>query len=246
MAYCTLDEAWGPNYTSFLSPASLSPDWLKSKERSASPPRSAPRGYSKGHNQNDDNGIVEGFTGTCGSSQEQRQQKTDQRDDDLLLDYDEFNVPMYYDSPTPKDDSLGEYYKLVNSQSTLASVPSQIEQFDGGYAEEEQYNSEFTRQCSDLFSSKAHRHLKKCRRCRNQLRELLNDIDGTVDTVVTKVQDNVIEPAKSGIKQLFPAHIRGYIDLVFFIAIGVFLIFVLDSFVRLGKTFAKRSRLSIQ
>ncbi len=217
MAFCTLEEAWGPNYTSFLSSASVAPDWLKSKERKSSPQR-APSGYS-----------LDQFKPNTPRPKEKQSP-----DNDLLLDYDEFNVPMYYDSPSPADHSADEYYKLIDSQSR--SQVSHVEHFDGDYAEEVQYSQDFTRDCD-----RSRKHLKKCKKCRKALRELLDELDGGASNVITKVNDAVVEPAKNEIKQLFPAHLRGYIDLIFFIAIGVFLIFVLDSFVRLGKSFAKRT-----
>lgn len=219
MAFCTLEEAWGPNYTSFLSSASVVPDWLKTKERKSSPQR-APSGYS-----------VDQFKPNTPRPKEKASP-----DNDLLLDYDEFNVPMYYDSPSPADHSVDEYYKLIDGQFPQSSHSSQIEHFDGDYAEELQYSQDFTPDCD-----RSRKHLKNCKKCRKTLRELLDELEGTTSNVITKVNKSVVEPAKTEIKQLFPSHLRGYIDLIFFIAIGVFLIFVLDSFVRLGKSFAKRT-----
>ncbi len=214
MSFCTLEEAWGPNYTSFLTAASVSPDWLSNKEHSPTPPQQRTK---------------ESFQ--CNKPLGNIKQSDD---NDLLLDYDEFNLPLSYDSPTPVDNSLNEYYKLIGSQTG-----GQVEHFNGNYSEEPQYGYDTRHDCDQYTNTRAKKHLKKCKRCRQLLRELLDELDPS--NVVSTVNDNVVEPAKNGIKSLFPSHLKGYIDLIFFIAIGIFLIFVLDSFVRLGKAFAKRT-----
>ena len=87
------------------------------------------------------------------------------------------------------------------------------------------------------------REKKKCAKCRKRMKQWLEELGefiGDVQDIPKKVDESIIEPARSEIKQLFPQYLRGYIDLIFFIAIGVFLIFTLDTFVRLGKSFSKK------
>lgn len=234
MAYSTLEEAWGQDYKSFLSPASLSSDWLNGCENtnhnkaSSGPP---PTGYTSYGNQQrelldyDDSPVIEHFN-------------SDTDDMDLMLNHDEFNIPLNaYKAPTP-DPGLDDYYNLINN-SQYDNNPFQ----DNNYAEELQLNN-YTKECDNAFPRRVKFHLKKCVHCRKRLKEWLEELDGLGSTtqMASTMNKKIINTTERDIKSVFPVQFRGYIDLIFFVALGIFLIFVLDTFVRLGKSFTRRRR----
>lgn len=264
MAFCTLEEAWGQDYKSFLSPASLSPDWLQEcrREKSGhSGSQTIPTGFSTEHERRfrysglDEEGTpytekncgitskLEHFKNSVGSPKRLKPVNEDE-DFDLMLNHDEFNLPMHFESPEAIDPGLDDYYKLIDSELDKDTLNSYRYPYqDTNYAEELQFNHK----CHAAFPEKAKSHLKKCKYCRKRLKQWLEELGELVSDVKNKavdigndINEDIVQPTKKSIKQLFPDYLRGYIDLIFFIAVGVFLIFVLDTFVRLGKSFSKK------
>ena len=252
MAYCTLQEAWGQDYKSFLSPASLSPDWLeqcRQKRQKDSNGLNAPSGFSSERDRTfhysgldeTTSSLVEQFDGgNKGLSRPKTLlSRNEDEDSDLLVQHDEFNVPMHFEAPEAIDPGLDDYYKLIDSEYDKDTINSYHYPYqDTNYAEELQLNHK----CATILPNKIKYHLKKCRKCRKRMKEWLSELGELISDIPEKVEKQAIEPITSDIKQLFPSHLRHYIDLIFFIAIGVFLIFVLDTFVRLGKSFSRRRK----
>ena len=278
MAYCTLEDAWGPDYKSFLSPASLSPDWLsKCRQPSHTRPGNPATGFPSEkerrfhYSDMDEDGMfLENFSGGggCGSGGTKKYVKrashrtppppfggtgtgtsgtgtsgtggTSDEDEDLLLDHDEFNIPLHLEAPEAIDPGMDDYYKLVNSQFDSDTINSYRFPFqDTNYAEEVQFDNLNNRECNKVFPAKVKRHLKKCKYCRKKMKNWLQEFGELIEDTIIDGPKKAIEPVKEGVKQLFPVQFRGYVDLIFFIALGIFLIFVLDTFVRLGKSFRK-------
>ena len=246
MAYCTLEEAWGQDYKSFLSPASLSPDWLEDcRKPMKKQDTKAPPGFSsekeKRYHYSDlpdhtQDSRVEHF-----SSPKKLKPINEDEDYDLMVRHDEFNLPMHFESPEALDPGLDDYYKLINSdidQDTINSYRYPYQ--DTNYAEEVQFHTGYSKKCHSALPNKTKYHLKKCKHCRNRMKEWLRELGDIVEDIPKEIHQEVIKPTKDHIKQLVPREFRGYVDLLFFIAIGVFLIFVLDTFVRLGKSFSRK------
>ena len=266
MAYANLEEVWGQDYKSFLSPASLSPDWMEKCNRDNNRQESkAPSGFSTEHERrfhysgldevgtpytdrycggNNEVSGVEHFSGSERQGPKMLTPRNDDEDFDLMLNHNEFNVPMHFESPVAIDPGLDDYYKLVNSEVDRDTLDSYRYPYqDTNYSEEIQHGGVSTKQCHSMFPAKAKHHLKKCKHCRKQMKEWLQELGGFVGDVTSmpnNINKDIVTPTKEKVKQLFPPHLRGYIDLLFFIAIGIFLIFVLDTFVRLGKSFSKK------
>lgn len=267
MAYCSLQEAWGQDYKSFLSPASLSPDWLaknRPQDNPYKPPRCDDEGPSKapsGFNTEPEKRyhLVEPFHNTGAKTFVSRENLNnrmpqppssvpeDDSDLDLMIDHDEFNIPFHMEAPEPTEPGLDDYYKLIDSQHDMDTVHSyhHPRSSHDDYTEELQYNELYSKTCHSVFPfpSKTKRHLKKCKHCRSRMKQWLEEL-GEIANQVQQIPSavNIIEPAKDTIKDLVPTQFRGYIDLIFFIALGIFLIFVLDTFVKLGKSFSRTRR----
>jgi hypothetical protein len=261
MAFCSLEEAWGQDYKSFLSPASLSPDWLSENRGSYKPPRQncddKPKKAPSGFNTEPERRfhLVENFDGDgkVYANNPKRMPFPPEDDSDLLIDHDEFNIPYHIEAPEPTEPGLDDYYKLIDSQYNMDTIHSyhHPRSAHDDYSEEIQYNELYSKACHSAFPfpSKIKKHLKKCKHCRSRMKgwlEELGEISSDISNDVRKIHDNVtkeiIEPAKNTIKELVPSQFRGYIDLIFFIALGIFLIFVLDTFVKLGKSFSRSRR----
>lgn len=270
MAFCSLEEAWGQDYKSFLSPASLSPDWLEKKSKKSTVPakcdnnNKVPSGFNTEHERRYH--IVEPFQGEHSQHNNHREKRIfsnnskslpspPNEDLDLLIDHDEFNIPYHVEYPEPVEPGLDDYYKLIDSQYDMDTVHSYHHPHSANddYTEELQYNELYSKACHSAipFPMKIKKHLKKCKHCRSRMKQWLEELGeiatntittGTASEIPRNVNKNVIEPAKNTVKSLVPAQFRGYIDLIFFIALGIFLIFVLDTFVRLGKSFTKLTR----
>ena len=225
MAYCTLQEAWGQDYKSFLSPASLSPDWLQNSE-SPQDPTTPTRPTTNN---------IEQFEGSS---------HDDNGDHDLMLDHDEFNLPFQYEiqgvphAPQGNNSDMDDYYKLIDTQY----APTQSYQVpfeDTNYAEELQLNN--ITDINPINPKKCHQtdkvkhHLQKCKNCRQKMKDWLRAFEENVDSDNSKntfVKDAIALPSK----------IRAHTDLIFYIAVGIFIIFILDMFVRLGGLGGSRDR----
>lgn len=258
MAFCTLEEAWGNDYKSFLSPASLEPNWLarrKQKEiHDAKKWTTVPTGIAQGniqYDQPESTTSLEQFNPMI--------RKRDDDDSDLYQDYDEFNLPLelpgqYSKDPKPSADGIDDYYKLVDSQYDsqydMDTVRSYNHSFQPGYNANGDYETEspYTnsyikkhRYCNRLDSLK--HHIPECKDCQAKLRKILGEIEGKSDSkdeggVTENVLSKLID--STSLNSIPSSPYKSYIELIFFIAIGVFLIFTLDTFVRLGRVFHKR------
>jgi hypothetical protein len=251
MAYATLEEAWGQDYKSFLSPASLSPEWLE-KCRKPLQRESAivPNGFSSErepkfrYSEIDDYGTPytekrEHFT----SSPKRLSPVNEDEDYDLLQEGDEFNMPMKFESPEAIDPGMDDYYKLINSEFDKDTLNSYRYPYqDTNYAEEIQFTEDNNKKCQASLPNRAKYHLQKCKQCRLRLKAWLEEF-GEILSEAKEIPNDIksdIMNTKDKVKQLIPSHLRSIVDLIFFVAIGLFLIFVLDTFVRLGKSFSKR------
>lgn len=218
MAYCTLEEAWGQDYKSFLSPASLTPDWLGNCKEMQK---------IKGE-KNVQKQTVEHFTSNTASQKP--------KDNDLLIDYDEFNLPLYFDAPKGIDSVDDNYYKLIDNQFQ--------ENFENtantSYLEEDQFGEHYTRECDQAFPLHVKYHLKKCKLCRKRVKSWLDELDADNNNNTSSLAHSLNSTPSNTISTTDLVSKNTYLDLVFFIAIGIFLIFVLDSFVRLGRSFSRR------
>ena len=236
MAYCYLEEAWGDNYKSFLSPASITPASLgKCKEMIKI------KGESKGESK----GEIKGEMGEKSKNEKSNSDKIEHfasigTDNDLRVDYDEFNLPLHWDAPQGVDTMDDDYYRLINESNEGVGPGDIYETFKSpDYAEENQFSNTFTQECAQAFPTHVQYHLKKCIECRKRIRKLLNDFNDDFNVQTNKqtnekTNENVIENNTDKIKKFLP---KGpFIDLLVFIAFGVFVIFILDAFVRLGKS----------
>lgn len=222
MAYCYLEEAWGADYKSSLSPATLTPDWLnKCKETEK---KTTSQLTSQLTSQPNSQPIKEHFTNNHSSNRSSN-------DDDLRVDYDEFNLPLHWDAPQGISSMDDDYYRLINNDDNEEIK----EQFTTNYAEEQQFSETFTRECAQTFPVHVRHHLKKCSECRKRLIKFLNELEyKNDDKEQTEKTSNTEQPA-NGIKKMFPKQFGPIIDLIVFIAFGIFIIYILDAFVRLGK-----------
>ena len=231
MAYCYLEEAWGDNYKSFLSPASITPASLgkcKEMEKIKGPTNKQSNGTQSNESQSDQ---IEHFASI---------------DNDLRVDYDEFNLPLHWDAPQGINTMDDDYYRLINESNEGVGPGDIYETFKSPeYVEENQFNSTFTQECAQAFPTHVQYHLKKCIECRKRIRKLLKDfdnIDNDLNNEKTSIDKTSIDKTsiektsieKTSIEKRFLP--KGpFIDLLVFIAFGVFVIFILDAFVRLGK-----------
>lgn len=257
MAYATLEEAWGQDYKSFLSPASLSPDWLEECKKKTKCASKAPTGFNTDpeprfhYSDVNEPGTPYTEKGLSAPSPKQSKSvtehfnnntkpkrlspKNEDEDYDLMLHHDEFNLPMHFESPEAIDPGLDDYYKLIDSeynQDTLDSYRYPYQ--DTNYAEEVQFGDHYLKKAQKAYKiNKSQRIAELLEELKELGFDLKSGADNTINTSNTSNKN-------SGIKSVFPDHLKGYIDLIFFIAVGIFLIFVLDTFVKLGKSFSKR------
>jgi len=249
MAYATLEEVWGQDYKSFLSPASLSPDWLEQCKTPTTRNKTIPTGFSTEHEPRfkysdlDEDGApytekIEHF-----ASPKRLQPINEDEDYDLLVEGDEFNMPIHYTAPEAADPGLDDYYKLINSEFDKDTINSYKYPYqDTNYNEEVQFIQQHNKKCQSAVPDRAKYHLKKCKQCRKRMKQWLEEL-GELITDVKELPKDLTDSAintKEKVKHLVPSHLKDIVDLIFFIAIGIFLIFVLDTFVRLGKSFSKR------
>jgi hypothetical protein len=265
-AFCSLEEAYGNDYKSFLSPASLEPNWLAQRKQAeiakAKKWTQTPVGIEQGGLDYEPD-ILEGFDPTPKKS---KNLFDPQEDADLLQDYDEFNLPLkipgkHSKDPRPNAEEMDDYYKLIDSQYDIDTINAHRHRFQPGYTAggdfetESPYSEDYSREiqrenfhgdtlnCKRLESLR--HHITQCKDCQLKLRKLLNDVEGKSDTkdeggmdkgTLAKLIDSTsINSTSEKISNPYKA----YIELIFFIAVGVFLIFILDTFVKLGKVFSK-------
>jgi len=268
-AFCSLEEAYGNDYKSFLSPASLEPNWLAQRKQAeiakAKRWTQTPVGVAQG-TVNYEPDILEGFESSPKKSK--RDIFENMEDADLLQDYDEFNLPLkipgkHSKDPRPNADGLDDYYKLIDSQYDIDTINSHRHTFQPGYTAggdfetESPYTDDYTKElgredfhggdtlnCRRLESLR--HHITQCKDCQIKLKKLLNDVEGKSDSKDEGGMNNGLLSKLIDSTSIQSGNVRtnnpykAYIELVFFIAIGVFLIFLLDTFVKLGKVFSRR------
>lgn len=269
-AFCSLEEAYGNDYKSSISPASLEPNWLaKRKQEEIHQSRrwkETPSGVARGV-INYEPDVIENFDGKTKNVESNND--TYLEDADLFQDYDEFNLPLKLPnsnhSPHPRSDTtdIDDYYKLINNQYDTDTINNYRNNFKPGYTAagdyetESPYSDEYTHHqarfhhiedksinCKRLDSLK--QHISGCKECIIKVKKWLNEIEGKSDNkdeggitngLLSKLinstsLDDVKEPATNPYKS--------YIELLFFIGIGVFIIFILDTFVKLGRVLRRR------
>lgn len=247
-AFCSLEEAYGNDYKSFLSPASLEPNWLAQRKQQevikARQWTQVPSGAS--FNTNDYQPLVESFT-------DKTSKPNEEEDSDLYVtSYDEFNIPFKTaKQPAPVKENFDDYYNLINGQYGDDKPGTHNDTFHPGYTASGDYETEspYTAArpslgCQRLDSLKD--HILRCKECKIKIKKLLDEIEGKSDSkddggltngLLSKLIDSTsINPSSS----TSPNPYKSYIELIFFIAIGVFIIFILDTFVRLGKVFSSK------
>ena len=158
---------------------------------------------------------------------------------DLMVQYNEFNIPLRpysgqdQSAPMPsggKMEGFDDYFQLIDDQ--YASVePTDWFRQDKSYAEETQLGHN---DC-DIVRM----HIKRCRACRNRLRRLLKQYEDE-DEFEEQPKIENFEPAVDPKQGLYVK----YLDVFFFVAAGIFLIYVLDMFLRLGRKLGGRRRRS--
>ncbi len=267
-AFCSLEEAYGNDYKSFLSPASLEPNWLAQRKQEeiskAKRWTQTPVGVAHG-SINYEPDIIEGFESSTKKTKHNTHNNTLEdalEDADLLQDYDEFNLPLKIPEKHPKDprpnaDGLDDYYRLIDSQYDIDTINTHRHTgytAGGDFETESPYTDNYMKEmkrenfhgdtlnCKRLESLRE--HILTCRDCQIKLRKMLNNVEGKSDTkddggvnngLLSKLIDSTYTQPISTNNPY-----KAYIELVFFIAIGVFLIFLLNTFVKLGKVFSKR------
>jgi len=155
---------------------------------------------------------------------------------DLMVQYNEFNVPLRPHSgrdqsePMPSGiEPFDDYFQLIDDQFASAEPTDWFRQ-DKTYAEETQLGHN---DC-DIVRM----HIKRCRGCRNRLRRLLKQYEEE-DEFEEQPKIENFEP----VLQPTPGLYTQYLDIFFFVAAGIFLIYILDMFLRLGRKLGRnRSR----
>lgn len=206
MAYCTLEEAWGGNYKP--SQPKLSVDWVNK-----------PSDAVKRDGVDRDHEYIEEFANI----------NNELDDTDILVDHDEFNIPLHtYSSSKPNDTGIDNYYKLIDEQDT-DNRDEYFQYQNSDYAIEPQFGKHYTKECEKVFPEHVKYHLKKCKQCRRRLTKWLG-----LSETKPKEKHNIREE-KNIHGTVFTDKTQKYFDLIFFISFGVFLIFIFDMFVRLGR-----------
>ena len=151
-----------------------------------------------------------------------RAERRTQGDADLLVEnFSDYNLPIKETKGMPRAfDASDDYFRLVNavngeSETKMVGVPQVIEQ-------EPSVNPAASKNigCMDVAS-----HLDHCDECRKRLETIFRNI-------VSHDKQKIAQP-----EQRNPSNVTT--DLVLLIVLGIFIVFVLDIFVRLGK-FLKR------
>lgn len=154
-------------------------------------------------------GLFEDFTGNAIASA----QKASNDDSDLLAEkFTDYNLPMTptKDVPQPFDQTSADYFKILNSNW---DSPNEADHLAPRPAAPPQASSAST-ECLNVA-----KHLDNCSACRTRLEHIFR-----------KMYAN--KPVTSNAAPW-------YLDLALLLLIGIFIVFVLDAFVRLGRYLRK-------
>jgi len=258
MSYCTIEEAWGGDFGRPVSGVpssnvSRGPHYRYSFNDGGG---SGVSGFGSSVAGNGDVGNACGLGGSGnanihnasfgGALKEQFSDPSQNsifagnEDQDLLNNellgasqHDEFNIPLKTASsavPAPykaSSSSLDDYYQLLDSADNGNGSSGDLDKQLGKYEEEIQYrlkqnNSNGKGSGKETeFCKRLIKHVRECKLCRAQLIAELE-----LEEILSLKEEQEVSKNAANVDIM---------DLVLFIAAGIFLIFIMDSFVKIGK-----------
>lgn len=244
--YCSVDEAWGPNFgmpanVQLGLPTTTHSDYLNNTGISVNNNASAvgggvrepffsPQGRFSQRNNNSGNSGREGFQNFDDYYQDDEQQRFakvpgykqkafegggfhKKRDANLRTDYDEFNVPLVPGSYDDLERKPGKYHQF----GIDPELKSELNFHD--YDEEIQLHDQT--ECIDIL-----KHLTHCEACRSKItNELAPSASASNNSNPQQSDDNNSKEEDVDVTEM-----------ALFISCGIFLIFLIDAIMKLGRT----------